>query len=82
MFANFIRRPETLNNNNIGTRHDRPMPAHPAMAPAQSQNTPPASEREIASLTMVKITVDDLQEESNKECLICLEEHQLGLSVS
>lgn len=46
--------------------------------PQQPQNTPPASERAIASLPMVKITIDDLQEESNKECLICLEEQKLG----
>lgn len=46
--------------------------------PTQYHNTPPASSRQIASLPIVTITIDDLQEQSNKECLICLEEQKLG----
>lgn len=44
----------------------------------QPQSTPPASERAIQSLMTVKITIDDLQEDCNKECMVCLEEHKIG----
>ncbi len=47
---------------------------------SQYHNTPPASNRQVSSLPMVRITIDDLQEQSNKECLICLEEQKLGKS--
>lgn len=42
------------------------------------QKAPPASYRVLNSLPMVRITADDLLEAANKECLICLEEQELG----
>lgn len=39
---------------------------------------PPASSKAINSLTNTLITSDDLQEESNRECAICLEEQKAG----
>eukprot|EP01038_Epipyxis_sp_PR26KG_P008573 gene8573-11585_t len=39
---------------------------------------PPAGANAIRSLPMVKVTADDLLEASNKECLVCLDEHKLG----
>ena len=41
---------------------------------------PPASRRAIANLTIVQVTNDDLIEESNKECLICLCDQTIGSS--
>jgi hypothetical protein len=64
-FAAFARQPQ------------QPM-AQANPQPTQYHNTPPASSRQISSLPLVTITVDDLQEQSNKECLICLEEQRLG----
>ena len=39
---------------------------------------PPASKAAIDSLPMIKLTADDLIEETNKECLICLCEQEVG----
>jgi hypothetical protein len=39
---------------------------------------PPASVRVLQNLPVVKVTSDDLLEETNKECLICLEEQKIG----
>ena len=46
----------------------------------QSQNKapPPASKRLLSNLPKVTITADDLVEQTNKECVICLMEQQLG----
>jgi hypothetical protein len=41
---------------------------------------PPASKRAIINLPVVQVTSDDLLEETNKECLICLEEQLIGSS--
>lgn len=46
--------------------------------PSEQTITPPASRRTLENLNLVTITVDDLQEEGNKECLICLEDQTLG----
>lgn len=43
---------------------------------------PPASKRAISNLPVVQITADDLIEETNKECLICLESHVIGMMSS
>ena len=40
--------------------------------------TPPASRRYIASLRETPVVSDDLIEENNKECLVCLEEQRIG----
>lgn len=39
---------------------------------------PPASKKAIKNLAVVQVTSDDLIEESNKECLICLNEQTIG----
>ena len=39
---------------------------------------PPASKKAIRNLAIVQVTADDLIEESNKECLICLDDQRLG----
>ena len=43
-----------------------------------SGKSPPASNSAIRSLPLVHVTVDDLLEESNKQCLVCLEGHKIG----
>ena len=53
-------------------------PAAAAHAAQPNTAQPPASKNAIAKLPMVKVTADDLLEENNKECLICLEEQVLG----
>ena len=50
----------------------------PAVAPLTSGKSPPASNSAIRSLPLVHVTIDDLLEESNKECLVCLEGHRIG----
>ena len=59
------------NNNNNRTQNTQQVPVAP-------KNTPPASNWQLNNLPMVKITVDDLQEQSNKECMVCLMEHEVG----
>lgn len=39
---------------------------------------PPAGRNTLSSLPVVIVTADDLLEESNKECIVCLEEQKLG----
>lgn len=53
----------TPTNNNNGSNNNKP---------------PPASKQAIDSLNMVRVTADDLLEETNKECLICLMEQEVG----
>lgn len=50
----------------------------PDVAALASGKSPPASKSAIRSLPLVYVSVDDLLEESNKECLICLEGHRIG----
>jgi len=56
-----------------------------AQAQAQQQQqqpgqtgVPPASKRFLAGLKDIQVTADDLLEENNKECLVCLEEQKVG----
>jgi hypothetical protein len=56
---------------------------HHAMGNQQQQQSsanipPPASAKSISSLPMVKVTSDDLLEETNKECVVCLDDQRLG----
>ena len=44
----------------------------------QPKGIPPASRKFIESLRELQITADDLIEENNKECLVCLEEQKVG----
>eukprot|EP01041_Mallomonas_annulata_P003491 gene3491-6949_t len=44
----------------------------------EKKGTPPANEKAIQGLPKVNVTADDIQEESNKECMICLQEHRVG----
>jgi hypothetical protein len=56
-------------------------PSHPNAPPPQHQppaKAPPASQKAISNLPMVKVTADDILEVTNKECLICLEEQKIG----
>ena len=46
--------------------------------PPQPDVPPPASINAINSLHMVQVTAEDLLEETNKECLICLSEQEIG----
>lgn len=49
-----------------------------ATAPQSSNKPPPASTRAISNLPNVQVTSDDLIEETNKECAICLDDQQIG----
>lgn len=44
-----------------------------AAAPSDGKKNPPASRRVLKNLPLVEVTADDLLEENNKECLVCLE---------
>jgi len=46
--------------------------------PQQPKGIPPASRKFIESLKELQITADDLIEENNKECLVCLDEQKVG----
>jgi hypothetical protein len=46
----------------------------------RSGKPPPASSKAIHNLPIVHVTADDLIEETNKECLICLEDQKIGSS--
>ena len=50
----------------------------PQRRPPQPDIPPPASVNAINSLHMVQVTAEDLLEETNKECLICLSEQEIG----
>ena len=39
---------------------------------------PPASEKSIRQLPQISVTADDLLDEANKECCVCLESHSIG----
>ena len=43
-----------------------------------AKGPPPAGREAIRKLNIVQVTSDDLIEESNKECLICLDEQKIG----
>ena len=44
----------------------------------QPNNTPPTSKRALRNLPTVTVTSDDLIEESNKNCCICLDDQKIG----
>lgn len=46
--------------------------------PNHQVKAPPASRKAIRNLAVVQVTADDLIEESNKECLICLDDQRIG----
>lgn len=52
--------------------NDRPPTTH------NYKMAPPASKKAIKNLAIVQVTSDDLIEESNKECLICLTDQTIG----
>jgi hypothetical protein len=52
---------------------------HPQQRRRQQPNKPPpASKKVLAEMPLVQVTADDLIEETNKECLICLDEQFIG----
>ena len=53
-------------------------PQPQAAAAAQPKTVPPASRKFIDNLKELHVTADDLLEENNKECLVCLEEQKVG----
>ena len=53
-------------------------PQPPQHRPPQPDVPPPASTNAINSLHTVQVTAEDLLEETNKECLICLCEQEIG----
>ena len=53
-------------------------PAPHSNSRTSSRVAPPASRNAIRNLSIVQVTSDDLIEETNKECLICLEEQKIG----
>ena len=62
-------------NNNITDSQT----ASPFPQPQEANSiAPPASSKALNELPMVRVTADDLLEENNKECLICLEEQKIG----
>lgn len=44
----------------------------------ERKGAPPASAKALAKIPKVNITADDIQEQSNKECTICLDTHAVG----
>lgn len=46
--------------------------------PLPERKIPPASKKAIQSIPMVTVTADDLLEETNKECAVCLVDQTIG----
>jgi Ring finger domain len=65
-----------FNNSGTNARNQRRETVNSSSS--QARRAPPASTRAIRNLPIVKVTADDLLEETNKECLICLEEQKMG----
>jgi hypothetical protein len=59
---------------NINTNFTNNIPVN---AP-QSRAYPPASAKVINNLSLSLVTADDLYEENNRECAVCLDEHVIG----
>jgi hypothetical protein len=53
-------------------------PQQAAPPPNIMQQPPPASKKFVESLVPKAVTEDDIQEINNKECLICLDDHEIG----
>ena len=73
--------PNSLFNwlNQMGNSQAFPFEDNPSHnEPQKPEKPPPASKRAIDTLPLVQVTADDLIEETNKECLICLEAHVIG----
>lgn len=52
-------------------------------APPQEERTiPPASKKALRQIPTIQVTPEDLIDESNRECCICLEENKLGDKVA
>lgn len=68
-------------NSNFTNQFDFPFQNHhheDIQPPVNKNSPPPASLRILQSLSNVKITADDLVDDSNRECAICLEEQNIG----
>lgn len=50
----------------------------PQHQPQRPSVAPPASKRLLRNLPTVRVTSDDLIEETNKNCCICLDDHSIG----
>jgi len=47
----------------------------------QDSGPPPASEKVLRTIPMIEVTKEDLTDDANKECCICLEENKIGSTV-
>lgn len=54
------------------------LPQQAVPPPGVTQQPPPASKKYIESLVPKAVTEDDVQESNNKECSICLDDHEIG----
>jgi hypothetical protein len=63
---------------NLPTSTVQPSGDFPQNQPERRGQAPPASQRVLSNLPLVKITADDILEVTNKECLICLDEQRIG----
>mmetsp|Transcript_12432 Transcript_12432/g.25810 ORF Transcript_12432/g.25810 Transcript_12432/m.25810 type:complete len:407 (-) Transcript_12432:168-1388(-) len=72
--------PSTSFNQYPGNRRRAPphAAAHTDNRPPEQRPAPPASRRAIRQLPTVVVKPEDLVDESNRECCICLDEHNLG----
>lgn len=55
-----------------------PGPTGGPEAPAEEPAVPPAGAKVLRTLPTVVVTAEDLMDESNRECCICLEDNNLG----
>lgn len=79
-FANSARSQFEPTRRNAGfSSHSTPVTTVDSGRPAAHTGmAPPASRNAIRNLSIVQVTSDDLIEETNKECLICLEDQKIG----
>ena len=70
-FGNMFHQPQFM----YGQRN----PQYGQQPNAHANGPPPVSKRLLNSLPIVVVTADDLLEETNKECAICLSEIKLGM---
>lgn len=80
-FANSAASQFESRRQNTSTHFDNWTQQNNVVRPPTTHNykmAPPASKKAIKNLAIVQVTSDDLIEESNKECLICLNEQTIG----
>jgi Ring finger domain len=73
-------------NNNInniwnGPFGETPPPAANSNPPEHQQRAPPASTRALRQLPTIRVAPEDLMDPNNRECCVCLDDHQLDEKV-